>query len=55
MFRRSIGAILILGQLVLSLSGCLSVQATSTRKAEGPGGGVAVQVFADDGQVLLVE
>jgi hypothetical protein len=48
MLRRSIGAILILGQLVLSLSGCLSVQATSTRKAEGPGGGVAVQVFADD-------
>ena len=49
MFRRSIGTILILGQLVLSLSGCLSVQATTTRKAEGPGGGVAVQIFADDG------
>jgi hypothetical protein len=49
MCRRSISVILILGQLVLSLSGCLSVKATSTRKAEGPGGGVAVQVFADDG------
>jgi hypothetical protein len=44
--RRSIGVLLILGQLWLS--GCLSVQTTSSRKAEGPGGGVAVQVFADD-------
>ena len=49
MLQRPIAMILIIGQLVLSLSGCLSVQAASTRKAEGPGGGVAVQVFADDG------
>jgi len=48
MLRRLIVMVLVLGQLALSLSGCLSVQATNTRKAEGPGGGVAVQVFADD-------
>jgi len=48
MIKRTTALFLIIGQLMLSLSGCLSVQASSTRKAEGPGGGVAVQVFADD-------
>jgi uncharacterized protein YceK len=49
MTRRVIGMVLILGQLTLALSGCLSVQATTTRPSQGPGGGVAAQVFADDG------
>jgi len=48
MLRRVVGMALILGQLTLALSGCLSVQATTTRPAQGPGGGVAVQVFPDD-------
>jgi hypothetical protein len=48
MAKRTIAMLLAVGQLVLSLSGCLSVQTTTTRPAEGPGGGVAVQVFADD-------
>jgi hypothetical protein len=46
--RRAIVMALILGQLTLAISGCLSVQATTTRPSQGPGGGVAVQVFADD-------
>ncbi len=49
MTRRVIGMVLIIGQLTLSLSGCLSVQATTTRPSQGPGGGVAAQVFPDDG------
>jgi uncharacterized protein YceK len=48
MMKRTIAVLLAVGQLALSLSGCLSVQTTTTRPAEGPGGGVAVQVFADD-------
>jgi hypothetical protein len=40
--------VLVAGQLVLSLSGCVSVQTTGSRPAEGPGGGIAVQVFAND-------
>jgi hypothetical protein len=48
MRRRVIVMVLILGQLTLALSGCLSVQATTTRPSQGPGGGVAVQVFQDD-------
>jgi hypothetical protein len=49
MLRRPLGALLIIGQIALPLSGCLSVEATGAHKAEGPGGGVAVQVFPDDG------
>ncbi len=49
MWRRTVVTALIIGQLTLSLSGCLSVQATTTRPSKGPGGGVAVQVFPDDG------
>lgn len=48
MTKRTIALVLVIGQLALSLSGCLSVQTTTTRPAKGPGGGVAVQVFADD-------
>ena len=46
--RRVVAVVLVLGQLVLSLAGCVSVNTTGTRPAEGPGGGVAVRVFADD-------
>ena len=48
MMKRTIALLLVMGQLTLVLAGCLSVQTTTTRPAEGPGGGVAVQVFADD-------
>jgi hypothetical protein len=48
MMKRTIALLLVIGQLTLALAGCLSVQTTTTRPAEGPGGGVAVQVFADD-------
>jgi hypothetical protein len=48
MVRRAIVMVLVLGQLTLSLSGCISVRATGTRESSGPGGGVAVSVFADD-------
>jgi len=34
--------------LSLTLSGCVSVKATTSRSTDGRGGGVAVQVFADD-------
>ncbi len=46
--RRALAALLAIGQIVLMLSGCMSVQATGTRPLQGPGGGVSVQVFADD-------
>lgn len=36
------------GAQLLWASGCMSVHATGSRPAEGSGGGVAVQVFADD-------
>jgi hypothetical protein len=39
---------LIVTHTVLSLTGCLSVRETGTQTVPGPGGGVAVQVFADD-------
>jgi hypothetical protein len=39
---------LVASQLVLGLSGCVSVRATGTRTVPGPGGGVSVRVFADD-------
>lgn len=45
--RRAIASVLVLGQVTLALSGCVSVR-TTTRRAEGQGGGVSVQVFADD-------
>ncbi len=48
MLRRATVMLLLLAQLTLSLSGCLSVRATGTREAPGAGGGVAVNVFADD-------
>ncbi|MDD5564405.1 MAG: Ig-like domain-containing protein [Thermoanaerobaculaceae bacterium] len=47
--RRALAALLVVGQLTLLLSGCMSVQATGTHPAQGPGGGVAVRVFPDDG------
>jgi Bacterial Ig-like domain len=46
--RRAVVMALVLGQLTLSLSGCLSVRAAGTRVSPGPGGGVAVTVFKDD-------
>ncbi len=46
--RRALAALLVVGQLTLMLTGCMSVQTTGTHPAQGPGGGVAVQVFADD-------
>jgi hypothetical protein len=48
MRRRLTVMILVLGQVTLSLSGCLSVRTTGSRAGPGPGGGVAVEVFADD-------
>jgi hypothetical protein len=48
MARRLLVMLLVVGQLTLSLSGCLSVKAVGTTAAPGPGGGVAVNVFADD-------
>ncbi len=48
MFRRSIAALLVVGQLTLALSGCVSTQATGSHPTPGPGGGVAVAVFPDD-------
>jgi hypothetical protein len=47
--RRVVAVVLVLGQVVLSLAGCVSVDTIGTRPADGPGGGVAVRVFADDG------
>lgn len=46
--RRPLAALLAVGQVVLALSGCVSVKTTATRPSEGPGGGVAVKVFPDD-------
>ncbi len=46
--RRTIAIALIVTQTALSLTGCLSVKATGTQTIPGPGGGVSVQVFADD-------
>ncbi|OYV89983.1 MAG: hypothetical protein B7Z68_11785, partial [Acidobacteria bacterium 21-70-11] len=46
--RRALAALLVVGQLTLTLSGCMSVEATGTRPLQGPGGGVSVQVFPDD-------
>jgi len=48
MMRRPIAVFLVVAQLALALSGCLSVRATGSHPAPGPGGGVAVRVFADD-------
>jgi Bacterial Ig-like domain len=46
--RRSVAALLVLGQLTLWLPGCVSVRATGSRESGEAAGGVAVQVFADD-------
>lgn len=46
--RRALALMLVCGQLGLAASGCVSVKTTTTRPAEGTGGGVSVQVFADD-------
>ncbi len=48
MMRRAIAALLVLGQLTLALSGCVSMKTVGSRPGEGPGGGVALTVFADD-------
>jgi len=48
MYRRATAIGLILGQLVLATSGCMSVRAAGTRESRGAGGGVAVTVFAND-------
>lgn len=45
---KTVAAVLVAAQLSLLLAGCISVRATAGRPSEGPGGGVAVQVFADD-------
>jgi hypothetical protein len=41
--------LLVIGQLTLTLSGCVSVTETGSHPASGAGGGVSVKVFADDG------
>ena len=46
--RRIVAIALIVTQAAFSLTGCLSVRATGTQTVPGPGGGVAVRVFADD-------
>lgn len=46
--RRPLAALLAVGQIVLALSGCVSVKTTTTRPSEGTEGGVAVKVFTDD-------
>lgn len=46
--QRSLAVLLVAGQVVLALGGCVSVKTSATRRSEGPGGGVAVKVFADD-------
>lgn len=43
-----VALLLVAAQLTLALTGCVSVKTTSVRPSEGEGGGVAVQVFADD-------
>jgi hypothetical protein len=48
MARSVVAIVLMLGQLLLISEGCVSVRATGTHPASGAGGGVAVQVFADD-------
>jgi hypothetical protein len=48
MLRRTVAIAMLTIQAALALTGCLSVKATGTRTVPGPGGGVAVQVFADD-------
>ena len=48
MIRRSIAVLLAVGQLTLTLSSCVSVEATGSHPASGTGGGVAARVFADD-------
>lgn len=47
--RRAVAAALVVAQLTLALSGCVSVKTRTTRTVNGKGGGVALQVFADDG------
>ena len=46
--RQLAAALLILGQASLLLTSCMSVQARPGPPSEGPGGGVAVQVFEND-------
>ncbi len=48
MIRRPVAVLLVVAQLTLALSGCLSVRATGSHPSAGSGGGVAVGVFADD-------
>ena len=48
MGRHALVILLVLGQLTLAISGCVTVQTSDTRAASGPGGGVAVEVFPDD-------
>ena len=47
--RQTVATAVLLAQLTAMLSGCLSVKTRTIRAAEGEGGGVALQVFADDG------
>jgi len=46
--RRPLALLLVLGQVALGLSSCLSVRPAGEREVEGRGGGVAVAVFPDD-------
>lgn len=48
MMRSAVARVLIVGQLWLSLSSCVSMRTTGSREAGDRGGGVAVTVFADD-------
>ncbi|NCO69622.1 MAG: Ig-like domain-containing protein [Acidobacteria bacterium] len=46
--QRASAAAVILAYLSLTTSGCMSVRARAGRTTDGPGGAVAVEVFADD-------
>ena len=47
--RHALAVVLVVAQLTLAVSGCVTVQTSDARAASGPGGGVAVEVFPDDG------
>jgi hypothetical protein len=48
MTRRPIAVLLVVTHLTLAFSGCVSVRATGSHPSAEPGGGVSVQVFAND-------
>lgn len=46
--RRGVAGLLLGVQVTLLAGGCVSVKTTATRPSDGPGGGVAVAVYASD-------